>query len=145
MKDNTNKKVVGVFKEELQLLLMKEFTALNPTIYSYIKATLEELACYHPELYKYDKNNVDKSLMEVNTKKLKGVSKVVVKNEITHEDYNNVIETNEVIKRDVISIRSFNHQIYTNKMTKVALTSYYDKMKMINEIDCVPFGYMEKQ
>ena len=78
-------------------------------------------------------------------KKLKGVSKVVVKNEITHEDYNKVIETNEVIKRDVISIRSFNHQIYTNKMTKVALTSYYDKMKMINEIDCVPFGYMEKQ
>ena len=29
-------------------------------------------------------------------------------------------------------------------MTKVALTSYYDKMELINEIDCVPFGYMEK-
>ena len=91
------------------------------------------------------KNNVDESLMEVNTKKLKGVSKVVVKNEINHEDFNIVVENNEVIERGVISIRSFDHQIYTNKMTKVALTSYYDKMKMINEIDCVPFGYMEKQ
>ena len=83
--------------------------------------------------------------MASNTKKLKGVSTVVVKNETTHEDYNNVVETNDVVKRDAISIRSFDHQIYTNKMTKVALTSYYDKMKMIHEIDCVPFGYMENQ
>ena len=39
------------------------------------------------------------------------------------------------------TLRSFDHEIYTYTSNKVVLTSYYDKMKMINSIDCVPFGY----
>ena len=31
--------------------------------------------------------------------------------------------------------------IYTCTTTKVVLTGYYDKMEMINSVDCVPFGY----
>ena len=31
---------------------------------------------------------------------------------------------------------------YTHVLTKkVVLTGYYDKMQMINSVDCVPFGY----
>ena len=55
MKDNTNKKVLGMFKDELQTLVMREFTALSPKVYSYIQMTIEEAACYHPSLYTYDK------------------------------------------------------------------------------------------
>ena len=75
---------------------------------------------------------------------MKGVSKPVVKNEIDHSDYVNVLETNDTIKRDVVSIRSFDHQLYTYRTKdKVALTSYDDKMYMIDGINRVPFGYKQ--
>ena len=45
--------------------------------------------------------------------------------------------------RHVVSIRSFNHELFTVLQNKTALTSYYDKMKMNNGNECVPFGYME--
>ena len=116
IKDNTNKKVLGMFKDELGSLPMKEFTALNPKVYSF--------------------EGVNES-----SKKLKGVSKVVVKKEIQHNDYNNVLKTGQVIKKDVVGIRSFNHQLYTVKTNKTALTSYYDKLYMTDNNTCVPFGY----
>ena len=34
LKDNTNKKVIGVMKDEMSSLLIKEFIALNPKVYS---------------------------------------------------------------------------------------------------------------
>ena len=74
-------------------------------------------------------------------KKLKGISRVVVKNEITHEDYNKVLIDGKSIKKDVVSIRSFNHKVYTIKTNKIVLTCYYDKMHMIDGNNCVPFGY----
>ena len=48
-----------------------------------------------------------------NKKTLKGVSKVVVKREIKHDDYVHVIETNNALTKEVMSIRSFNHDFYT--------------------------------
>ena len=39
---------------------MKEFTAVCPKIYSYTKTTIKELALDFPDLYKHDKNSVDK-------------------------------------------------------------------------------------
>ena len=75
------------------------------------------------------------------SKVLKGVSTIVVENEIKAQDYKDALEKGTVVKRDVVSLRSFDHQVYTHKQNKVALTSHYDNMKMINEIDCVPFGY----
>ena len=48
-----------------------------------------------------------------NKKVLKGVSKAVVKNPITYEDYKNVLNTAKQIERDVTSIWSFGHQLYT--------------------------------
>jgi hypothetical protein len=41
-----------------------------------------------------------------------------------------------------MSIRSINQQIYTIKQNKIALTSFYDKMKMLDFINCIPFGYL---
>ena len=63
------------------------------------------------------------------------------KNEIKYNDYVEVFKTNKCIKKDVIGIRSFGHEIYTYKTNKIALTSYYDKMFMVDGNNCVPFGY----
>ena len=79
--------------------------------------------------------------MKTNRKKTrKGVSKVVVKKEIKHGNYVTVIETNEIVKHEVVSIRSFNHQLYTFKQQQLALTLFYDKMQMLGNINCIPYG-----
>ena len=125
LKDNANKNVLGKIKDEMNSLLMTEFLALNPKVYSINYQSIDEF------------NEVKVK----NKKTLKGVSKTVVKKEISHKDYEEVMNTSKSIKRDVTSIRSFNHQIYTFKQSKVALTAFYDKMQMIDKINCVPYGY----
>ena len=124
IKDNGNKKVLGMFKDELQSLPMKEWTALNPKVYSFTNVSHKD--------FEKGKDNFNK---------LKGISRVVVKNDIIHEDYNKVLKDGESIKKDVVSIRSFNHKVYTIKTNKIALTAYYDEMHMIDGNSCVPFGY----
>ena len=60
---NTNNKVLGKLKDDLNTLLMTEFLALNPKVYTINHQTLNEF-----------------NKVKVKSKKaLKGVSKVVVK------------------------------------------------------------------
>ena len=73
---------------------------------------------------------------------MKGVSKATVKKETSHDDYLKVLEDNEAEKRYVCSLRSFNHELFTFVQEKVALTSYYDKMLMLDYNTCAPFGYV---
>ena len=106
-------------------LLLTEFLALNPKVYSINYQTMDEFN----EMKVKNKNT------------LTGVSKTVVKKEITHKDYEDAMNTSKAIRKDVTSIRSFNHQIYTFKLSQVALTAFYDKMQMLGKINCVPYGY----
>ena len=96
---------------------MSEFVGLNPKSYAYKYLCIEK-------------------------KKAKGVSKAVVDKLITFNDYKNTLETNKSLIRNVVSIRSFNQQLFTYKNNKIALTSFYDKMKMIDSINCEPYGYI---
>ena len=85
--------------------MMKEWTAVSPKVYSAIADTR-------------DKENH-------NTKKIKGVSKAAVKKQITHQDFNTTIATNNVIKRNVTRIGSVKHNVYTIQSEKIALTSFF--------------------
>jgi hypothetical protein len=69
------------------------------------------------------------------------VSKAVVKNEIKHSDYDNVLLNSSVVKRDVVGLRSFDQEVFTYKMPKTALTPFYDKMLLLDAYNCVPYGY----
>ena len=51
------------------------------------------------------------------------------------------IKDNIPMKRHVTSIRSFNHNVVTFRSEKIALTSYYDKMHMIDGNTGIPLGY----
>jgi hypothetical protein len=126
MRDNTNKKVLGKFKDEMSSLLLKQFTGLNPKVYSMIHQHKDEEETYHEDYI---------------TKKCKGVSKVVVKKGLNHEDYDQVLATSRSKDAKVMGIRSFDHQLYTVEQNKTALTSWYDKMVMTDSINCHPFGY----
>ena len=66
MKDNTNKKAPGKFKDEMNTLIIEQFTALNPKCYSIIKTTLKQMSDLDPNLYKYYEDKKDKILTDIN-------------------------------------------------------------------------------
>ncbi len=84
IKNDGNQKVLGMFKDELRSLPLKEWTALNPKVYSFTNVSHKD--------FEEGKDNF---------KKLKGISKVVVENDLTHEDYKKSLENSKVLKRCV--------------------------------------------
>jgi hypothetical protein len=143
MKDDTNDKVLGKMKDELHCLPIETFISLNPKVYSYtVKDKIDDRFLKLPGV---TKAQVDKKVKDNEVKKLKGVSKATVKNNITNSDYKKVLDTGESESRHTTSIRSFNHQLHTIRQNKLALTSYYDKMQMLDNINCVPFGFISSE
>ena len=98
-----NKKVPGMFKDEAGGKIIDEFVGLRAKLYSYKMFEGEE------------------------SKKCKGVKRLVVKNSITHEDYKNCLFTGTEQLRKMNVIRSHKHDIYTEEVNKVALSSSDDK------------------
>ena len=43
-----------------------------------------------------------------------------------------------------MSFRSYNHEVFTVLTQKIALSSFYDKMQMIDSINNLPFGYKKE-
>jgi len=123
LKDDENKKKLGCFKDEANSLLITEFIALNPKVYSFK---------YYDSLDATETKN---------KKTLKGISKTTVKKEISHNDYIDVLETNEKQSRKVYSIRSFNHELFTYAQNKTALTSWNDKTYLIDSNNSTPYRY----
>ena len=102
-----NKKVLGVFKDEAAGRIMEEFVGLRAKLYSYKMFEGEE------------------------SKKCKGVKKSVVKKIITHEDYKNCLFTGKEQLRKMNVIRSYNHEVYTEEVNKIALCSDDDKRHIL--------------
>ena len=143
LKDATNDGVLGKYKDEMSGKIMTEWLALNPKVYSYKYLGFADEDT--EEGKKKFIEDFERELIEINKKKVKGVSKVVVKNDIEHEDVKHVLDSNKSISKDVYSIRTFNHQLFTILQTKTALTPYYDNMYMVNNNECVPFGFMQEE
>lgn len=102
-----NKKVLGKFKDELNGKILEEFVGLKSK-------------CYALNVFE-NKNLNDKF------KKVKGIKKSVVKNEITFADYKKCLFTKTQIYRKQNLIRSKGHELYTIEMNKKALNSFDDK------------------
>ena len=103
--DATNKKVLGKFKDEVDGKTMTGFIGLRPK-------------CYAFKIHSDDKEY----------KKCKGTAKNTVKREIKYDDYNKVLETNQVLHRSFNSIRSKNHKIYSISTTNISLNNYEKKV-----------------
>ena len=102
-----NKKVLGVFKDEAAGKIMEEFVGLRAKLYSYKMFKGEE------------------------SKKCKGIKKSVVKKSITHEDYKNCLFTGKQEYRRMNVMRSYDHDVYTEEVNKIALCSDDDKRHII--------------
>ena len=125
LQNNENKQKLGYFKDELHSQVLTEFLALSPKCYAFRFQSLKE-----------------KSLNQIlEKKKAKGVSNVIVEKTLPFKVYKNVLETDKTVRREITSIRSFNQELFTISVEKDCLTNYYDKMRMLNNIECEPFGF----
>ena len=98
-----NKKVIGMFKDEVGGKQITHFIGLRPKLYS----------------YKVEESNT--------AKKCKGIKKNVVKKQIKFEDYVRCLFTGEKQMRSMKIIRSENHNIYSKEVKKLALSAEDDK------------------
>ena len=104
-----NKKVLGMFKDEAGGKVIDEFVGLRAKLYSY------------------------KMFEGKESKECKGVKKLVVEKSITHEDYKNCLFTRKEQLRKMNVIRSHKHDIYTEEINKVALSSSDDKRHILKD------------
>ena len=104
-----NKKVIGIFKDECGGKIMHEFIGLRAKLYSY-------------KMYEGDE-----------AKKCKGIKQSVVK---TFEDYKTCLFDK---KEQMSVIRSHRHEVYTEQVNKIALSSNDDK-RVILEGPCAYLG-----
>ena len=113
-----NKKVLGMFKDEAAGKIIKEFVGLRAKLYSYIMEEGEE------------------------NKKCKGVKKQVVEENITHEDYKTCLLTGKELLRKQNILRSYDHEVYTEEVNKIALSAADDKRYLLTDsFDTLAWGH----
>ena len=107
--DKTNKKVIGKFKDEAAGVPIDEFVGLRSKMYSYMKDN------------------------QKGGKTAKGIKKNVIKKNITHENYKNVLFNNEQMHHTMKTIRSQNHQLGSYEINKVSLSCFDDKRYILED------------
>ena len=113
-----NKKVIGLMKDELGGGIITEFVALRPKTYSYITDEFIEM------------------------KNTKGTKKCVIKKLLKFEDYKKCLFDNEPMLKSQKRLKSKNHEVYTENIYKIALSSNDDKrIVALDRITSYPYGY----
>ena len=116
-----NKKVIGLMKDELRGRVITEFVTLRPKTYSYLTDDFKD------------------------DKKAKGTKKCVIKRLIKFNDYKNCLLKYEVILKSQQRFRSKGHNVYTENINKIALSSNDDKRLIApDKITSYPYGYKGK-
>ena len=114
--DMSNKKVLGKFKDELRSKIITEFVVLKPKMYSF--------------------EFIDNTLIE-NKNKCKGVKKSV--------DLKQSLFNEEIIYEEFYNLQLNKQNIYLDKINKIALNPFDSKRYWINNINSVPYGYINNQ
>ena len=112
-----NKKVIGMFKDEVGGRVITEFVGLRAKNYSYL--------CEGKEY-----------------KKCKGVKMSVTKKDIHHEDYMNCLFHDVQLRRKMNVFRCHLHNVYSEEINKIALSANDDKRIILEDgIHTRPHGW----
>ena len=98
-----NKKVPGLFKDELGGKIITEVVALRPKIYAYL----------------------------INDGK--GTKKCVIKQKLMFENYKDCLFNNKTVYRSQERFKSYYHTVHTEEVNKIALSSNDDKRLQISD------------
>lgn len=111
-----NKKVPGLFKDELGGEILTDFIGLRSKLYC-IKTDHQVI------------------------KKAKGVKKCVVRN-LDTTDYQEVLMSDKIVRRKQNLFKSIKHEIYTQTINKVALSNTDDKRCILpDKVSTLPWGH----
>ena len=89
-----NKKVIGLFKDELRGKIMKKFCVLRPKAYAYLMDDDSE------------------------RKKAKGTKKCVIKRKIMFENYTDCLFNYKIILKSQQRFKGYLHEVYTEEVNK---------------------------
>ena len=98
-----NKKVPGLFKDELGGKIITEVVALRPKTYVYLMDDGSD------------------------HKKAKGTKRCVIKQKLMFESYKGCLSNNKTVYRSQEIFRSYYHDVYIEEVNKIALSSNDDK------------------
>ena len=116
-----NKKVIGLMKDALGGRIITEFVALKPKTYSYLTDDCKK------------------------DKKAKKTKKCVIKRMIKFNDYKSCLLNGEVVLKSRQRFKSKGHDVYTENINKIALSSNDDKRLIaLDKITSYPYGYKGK-
>ena len=118
---------------------MTEFLALNPKCYSFRFQTKDVPVDGTTKIKKVQKSKTDPTIDEI--RKLKGVSYATVANTLPFKEYKEVLDQGNTASRIATNIGSFNQQLFSFDTKKIALNAFYDKLYMIDKINCEHFGF----
>ena len=118
--DNTNKKVLGKFKDEVNGKIIREWISLVPKMYAGDIQDCKE------------------------KKTAKGVPKQIIKREFTFKKYKETLEetnSDNIKKVQFNSIRSYKHQIFSITCSKTGLSNYDNKRYYESNYVSYPHGH----
>ena len=112
-----NKKVIGKFKDEMNGKIMIENYNARAKTYAF-------------------KLDDDKE-----TKRAKGTKKCVIKKDLTFENYKESVLKNKIIMRSQLRFKSDHHNVYTEEIDKIAISSNDDRrLQTFDGITTYPIG-----
>ena len=112
-----NQKVIGFMKDKLGGKIITKFVALRPKTYSYLTDDCKE------------------------DKKAKGTKKCVIK----FNYYKDCLLNDKVVLKSQQRFKSERHDVYTENVNKIALSSNDDKrLRNFDKITTYPYGYKGK-
>ena len=117
--DNSNKKVIGKFKDEAEGIPIVEFVGLRSKMYSYIKDN------------------------EQGSRTAKGIKKNVMKQQLQHDNYKDVLFNKKQLRHEMRVIKSEKHQIGSYVVDKISLSCFDDK-RYIHENGVTSHAYGHK-
>ena len=112
-----NKKVPGLFKDELGGKIITEVVALRPKTYAYL---------------------MDDGSDHI---KAEGTIKCVIKQKVRFKNYKDCLFNNKTVYRSQKRFRSYYHVMYTEKVNKIALSSNDNKkLQTFDRVTTYPYG-----
>ena len=105
-------------KDEAAGQIITEFVGLRSKMYSYIKDNMKE------------------------ERTAKGIKKNIIKKELKHENYKDVLFNKKQLRHTMKSIRSKKHEIGSFEINKISLSCFDDKRFILrNGTDSLAYGH----
>ena len=112
-----NKRVISLFEDELGGKIMKEFVAFRAKTYAYLIDDGSE------------------------KKKAKGTKKCIIKRRLMFKNYADCLFNDKIILQSQQRFKSDCHNVYTEQINKIALSSNDDKrLQTFDKITTYPYG-----